>query len=135
MTDRVPTKKIAEFGEVHSWKSKVRQAHQTVCILQKHGAAHNTHNTYECKKWDQNVSLKKTFKSKARSDSETPLGVNKSYAQLYAENKQLKANHKKSKQALKRPTQIKRSISMRVTVTAVMTQTQAEVLGRVVSGG
>jgi hypothetical protein len=94
-------KKIAEFGEVHSWKPKVAQTHQTVYILQETWGAHNTHNTYECKKWDQHGCLKKTFKSKARSNSETPQGENKSYAQLYAENKQLKANHKNSKKAHK----------------------------------
>jgi hypothetical protein len=34
MTDSVH-KKIIEIGEVHSWKPKVGQAHQTVCILQE----------------------------------------------------------------------------------------------------
>jgi hypothetical protein len=89
----------------------------------KYGGAHNTHNTNECKKWDQHGSLKKTFKSKARSNSETPPGVNKSYDQLYAENKWLKASHKNPKGPQTGP----QIVSMRVSVTAVMTQTLVEV--------
>jgi hypothetical protein len=61
----------------------------------------------ECKKWDQHGSLKKTFKSKARLNSETPPGVSKSYVQHYAENKRLKAN-KKFKKAIKKAHKIRK---------------------------
>jgi hypothetical protein len=42
---------------------------------------------------------------------------------------------KNPKMPSKWPTKLKRSASMRMTVTAVMTQTLVEVLGQVVTGG
>jgi hypothetical protein len=71
----------------------------------KYRGASNTHNTCDCKKYDHQGNLKKGFKGKR--DSSTPPGVNKSYAQLYAEEtqglytkklkKHLKKSSKKSK--------------------------------------
>jgi len=102
MTDRIPKKKSQNSVKFSLGNSRSDRLIKSCTYCKKYGGAHNTHNTNECKKWDQNGTLKKTFKSKARSNSETPPGVGKSYAQLYAENKKLKANQKKSKRALKK---------------------------------
>jgi uncharacterized protein YaiL (DUF2058 family) len=72
-------------------------------LCTKYGGASKTHNTQECKKYDQQGNLKKGFKGrKDFSTTSTPPGASKSYAQLYAETKKLKSSNKKFKRALKK---------------------------------
>jgi hypothetical protein len=97
MTDYIPKKKSQNLVKFTLGNPRSDKPTKLCANCKKYGSAQNTHNTCECKKWDEHGSLKKTFKRRARSNSETPPGVNKSYAQLYAENKRLKTNHKKSK--------------------------------------
>ena len=65
------------------------------------------HFTNECKKWDQNGNLKKNFKSKVRLTSETPSEASKSYAQLYAENKNSRLFKRSLRKLSRRLTKIK----------------------------
>jgi hypothetical protein len=93
MTDKIPKKK--------SQAAKHEKASVKSCALcKKYGGASNTHHTGDCKKYDHQGNLKKGFKGKR--DSSTPPGVNKSYAQLYAEAQKLKATTKKLKKHLKK---------------------------------
>jgi hypothetical protein len=97
MSDKIPKKKS------HAAKHEKPSVnwHPTVksCVLcKKHGGAHKTHNTSDCKRYDQKGNLKKSFAGKR----DTPPGTNKSYAQLLAETEKLKAKSKKFKKALKK---------------------------------
>ena len=49
-------------------------------LCKKHGGAHTTHNTGECRKYDKGVALKKGFTPKGKSDSN-----NESFAQIMKE--------------------------------------------------
>jgi hypothetical protein len=91
MTDKIPKKKS------HAAKHE-RPSAKPCALCKKHGGAHKTHNTGDCKKYDHQGNLKKGFAGKR----DTPPGTNKSYAQLFAETEKLKASHKKLKKALKK---------------------------------
>jgi hypothetical protein len=103
MTDCIPKKKLQNSVKFTLGNPRSDKPTKLCAYCKEYGGAHNTHNTNECKKWDQHGSLKKTFKSKAWSNSETPLGLSKSYVQLHAENKRLKANKKIQKGPQKGP--------------------------------
>jgi hypothetical protein len=94
MTDRIHKKKSQNSVKFTLGNPRSDKPTKLCAYCKKYRGVHNTHNTNECKKWDQHGGLKKTFKSKARSNSETPPGVSKSYARFHAENKRLKANKK-----------------------------------------
>ena len=64
MTDKIPKKK--SHAAKHEKPSE-------------HGGAHKTHNTSDCKRYDHQGNLKKSFAGKR----DTPPGTNKSYAQLF----------------------------------------------------
>ena len=78
MTDHIPKKKLQNLVKFTLGNPRSDKPTKLCVCCKKYGGTHNTHNMNECKKWDQHGSLKKTFKSKARSNSDTPLGVNKS---------------------------------------------------------
>ena len=97
MSDKIPKKKShAAKHEKPSvnWHPTVKSC----ALCKKHGGAHKTHNTSDCKRYDQKGNLKKSFAGKR----DTPPGTNKSYAQLLAETEKLKAKSKKFKKALKK---------------------------------
>ena len=97
MTDKIPKKKS------HAAKHEKPASAKSCALCSKYGGAHKTHNTQECKKYDQQGNLKKGFKGrKDFSTTSTPPGASKSYAQLYAETKKLKSSNKKFKRALKK---------------------------------
>jgi hypothetical protein len=91
MTNKIPKKKS------HPAKHEKPSA-KSCALCKKHGGAHKTHNTGDCKKYDHQGNLKKGFAGKR----DTPPGTNKSYAQLFAETEKLKASRKKLKKALKK---------------------------------
>jgi len=97
MSDKIPKKKShAAKHEKPSvnWHPTVKSC----ALCKKHGGAHKTHNMSDCKRYDHQGNLKKGFAGKR----DTPPGTNKSYAQLFAETKKLKASRKKLKKALKK---------------------------------
>ena len=69
-------------------------------MCKKHGGADKTHNTGDCKKYDHQGNLKRSFARKR----DNPPCTNKSYTQLFAETEKLKASCKKLKKALKKNT-------------------------------
>ncbi len=91
MTNKIPKKKS------HTAKHEKPSA-KSCALCKKHGGAHKTHNTGDCKKYDHQGNLKKGFVGK----KDTPPGANKSYAQLFAKTEKLKASRKKLKKALKK---------------------------------
>ena len=72
MTDKIPKKKS------HIAKHEKPSA-KSCALCKKHGGAHKTHNTSDCKRYDHQGNLKKSFARKR----DTPPGTNKSYAQLF----------------------------------------------------
>jgi len=76
----------------------------------KFGGAHTTHDTKDCNKWDKVGNLKSNFKGTVRRSerSETPPGVNLSYAQLHAENSKLKKSLSKAKKGQKKSSKKKK---------------------------
>jgi hypothetical protein len=91
MTDKIPKKKV-------TFVKHEKPSVKSCALCKKHGGAHKTHNTSDCKRYDQKGNLKKGFAGKR----DTPPGTNKSYAQLFAETEKLKASRKKLKKALKK---------------------------------
>ena len=101
--DRDPKRKAAKALERPIPKKKRTEISRSgtpknCALCEKHGGAHKTHNTSDCKRYDQKGNLKKSFAGKR----DTPPGTNKSYAQLLAETEKLKAKSKKFKKALKK---------------------------------
>ena len=97
MTDKIPKKKSHTAKHVRFEKPSAKSC----ALCKKHGGAHKTHNTNECKRYDHQGNLKKGF----AGNRDTPPGTNKSYAQLFAETEKLKASRKKLKKALKKNAQ------------------------------
>jgi hypothetical protein len=78
MTDKIPKKKS------HASKHEKPASAKSCALYLKYGGSSKTHNTQECKKYDQQGNLKKGFKGrKDFSTNSTPPGASKSYAQLY----------------------------------------------------
>ena len=91
MNDKIPKKKLQA--------AKHEKPGKACALCKKFGGASRTHDTKDCRKWDQKGNLKKSFKGKS---DETPPGASKSYAQLFADVEKLKASKKKLKKALKK---------------------------------
>jgi hypothetical protein len=91
MTDKIPKKKS------HAAKHE-KPSTKSCALCKKYGGTHKTHNTGDCKKYDHQGNLKKSFAGK----KDAPPGANKSYAQLFTEAEKLKASCKKLKKALKK---------------------------------
>ncbi len=76
------------------------------CILcKKHGGAHNTHNTTECRKYDKDGTPKKTFAGKSAQRSSRNGSVQReqnNYVQLSAKITKLEKANKKLKRASKK---------------------------------
>jgi hypothetical protein len=125
MSDKIPKKKS------HAAKHE-KPSVRSCALCKKHGGAHKTHNTIDCKKYDHQGNLKKGFVGKR----DTPPGTNKSYAQLFAETEKLKASCKKKKKALKKNAKKNKSVSMLTAMRVrAATTTTNEGVGRVATGG
>jgi hypothetical protein len=83
---------------------KRRRTEKYCSLCKKHGGAHTTHNTPDCRKYESNGTLKKNFKgSKPNGPSrgtERPARGGSSHAQLSAKIDKLEKSNKKMKRAI-----------------------------------
>jgi hypothetical protein len=126
MSDKIPKKKSRAVKHE-------RPSAKSCALCKKHGGTHKTHNTGDCKKYDHQGNLKKSFAGK----KDTPPGTNKSYAQLFAETEKLNASRKKLKKALKKNAKKnkKSKYADSSDSDSIATPTQNEGVGRVATGG
>ena len=83
---------------------KKRRTEKHCSLCKKHGGAHTTHNTPDCRKYDSNGTPKKSFKgTKPNGTSrgpERPARGGSSYAQLSAKIDKLEKSNRKMKRAI-----------------------------------
>jgi hypothetical protein len=94
-------RKMVSFNERIPKKHR-REKHCSLC--KKHGGAHTTHNTPDCRKYESNGNPKKTFNGKKTNGPsrgpERPARGGSSYAQLSAKIDKLEKSNKKMKRAI-----------------------------------
>jgi hypothetical protein len=94
-------RKMVSFDE-RIPKKRRREKHCSLC--KKHGGAHTTHNTPDCRKYESNGTPKKYFNGKKSSGTshgpEKPAGGGSSYAQLSAKIDKLEKSNRKMKRAI-----------------------------------
>ena len=94
-------KKMVSFSERIP---KRRRTEKYCSLCKKHGGAHTTHNTPDCRKYESNGTLKKNFKgSKPNGPSrgtKRPAQGGSSYAQLSPKINKLEKSNKKMKRAI-----------------------------------
>ncbi len=94
-------KKMVSFSERIP---KRRRTEKYCSLCKKHGGAHTTHNTPDCRKYESNGTLKKNFKGTKPTGpshgTERPARGGSSYAQLSAKIDKLEKSNKKMKHAI-----------------------------------
>ena len=94
-------KKMVSFSE-RIPKRRRTEKHCSLC--KKHGGAHTTHNTPDCRKYESNGTLKKNFKGTKPTGpsrgTKRPARGGSSYAQLSAKIDKLEKSNKKMKRAI-----------------------------------
>ena len=95
---------MVTFSDRIPKKSRSSAKHCALC--KKHGGAHETHNTGECKKYNSDGTPKKGFAGKSAQQNSrnknTSRDQNASYAQLSAKIAKLEKSNKKLKRAKKK---------------------------------
>eukprot|EP00804_Cyclotella_cryptica_P016279 CCRYP_005743-RA/>CCRYP_005743-RA protein AED:0.85 eAED:1.00 QI:0/0/0/0.66/1/1/3/0/377 len=83
---------------------KKRRTEKYCSLCKKHGGAHTTHNTPDCRKYDSNGTPKSSFKGRKPNGNsrglERPARGGSSYAQLSAKIDKLTKSNKKMKRAI-----------------------------------
>jgi hypothetical protein len=93
-------KKMVSFNDRIPKKRRTDAKHCVLC--KKHGGAHNTHNTSECRKYDKDGTPKKSFAGKSAQRGSRSGGTQReqsNYAQLSAKIAKLEKSNRKLKRA------------------------------------
>jgi hypothetical protein len=93
-------RKMVSFNEPIPKKIHKTAKHCTLC--KKHGGAHATHNTSDCRKYDKDGKLQKGFGKGQRGKTAIDKKTASAFAQLLAKVEKIKKANKKLKKSSKK---------------------------------